>query len=66
MNYGRRFVTLYRRQGSRPSLWKRNAKNKNMISLIHGIFKNQPNKHLVTENRLVASRNGGGDGGENH
>ena len=29
MNYGRRFVTLYRRQGSRPSLWKRNAKKQN-------------------------------------
>ena len=26
MNYGWRFVTLYRRQGSRPSAWKRNAK----------------------------------------
>ena len=26
MNYGRRFVTLYRRQGLRPSPWKRNAK----------------------------------------
>ena len=26
MNYGRRFVTLYRRQGSRSSPWKRNAK----------------------------------------
>ena len=26
MNYGLRFVTLYRRQGSRPSPWKRNAK----------------------------------------
>ena len=26
MNYGQRFVTLYRRQGSRPSLRKRNAK----------------------------------------
>ena len=26
MNYGLRFVTLYRRQGSRPSSWKRNAK----------------------------------------
>ena len=25
-NYGWRFVTLYRRQGSRPSPWKRNAK----------------------------------------
>jgi len=29
MNYGWRFVTLYRRQGSRPSPWKRNAKKKN-------------------------------------
>ena len=28
MNYGWRFVTLYRRQGSRPSPWKRNAKSK--------------------------------------
>ena len=26
---GRRFVTLYRRQGSRPSPWKRNAKKQN-------------------------------------
>ena len=29
MSYGRRFVTLYRRQGSRPSPWKRNAKKQN-------------------------------------
>ena len=29
MNYGMRFVTLYRRQGSRPSPWKRNAKKRN-------------------------------------
>ena len=29
MNYGRRFVTLYRRQGSRPPQWKRNAKKQN-------------------------------------
>ena len=28
-NYGRRFVTLYRRQGSRPSPRKRNAKRQN-------------------------------------
>ena len=26
MNYGWRFMTLYMRQGSRPSPWKRNAK----------------------------------------
>ena len=29
MNYGRRFLTLYRRQGSRPSPRKRNAKKQN-------------------------------------
>ena len=28
-NYGRKFVTLYRRQGSRPSPRKRNAKRQN-------------------------------------
>ena len=30
MNYGWRSVTLYRRQGSRPSPWKRNAKKSKM------------------------------------
>ena len=29
MNYGRMFVTLYRRQGARPSPRKRNAKKQN-------------------------------------
>ena len=29
MNYGQRFMTLYRRQGSSPSPWKRNAKQQN-------------------------------------
>ena len=30
INYGRRrFMILYRRQGSRPSPWKRNAKKQN-------------------------------------
>ena len=28
-NYGLRLVTLYRRQGSRPSPWKRNAEKQN-------------------------------------
>ena len=32
MNYGLRFVTLYRRQGSRPSPWKRNAKKAKWLS----------------------------------
>ena len=29
MNYGQRFMILYRRQGSRPSPWNRNAKRQN-------------------------------------
>ena len=29
MNYGQRFLRLYRRQGARPSPWKRNAKKQN-------------------------------------
>ena len=32
MNYGRRFVTLYGRQGSRPSPRKRNAKKAKWLS----------------------------------
>ena len=32
MNYGQRLVTLYRRQGSRPSPWKRNAKKAKWLS----------------------------------
>ena len=32
MNYGMRFVTLNRRQGSRPSPWKRNAKRAKRLS----------------------------------
>ena len=32
MNYGWRFVTLYRRQGSRPSPWKRNANKQKWLS----------------------------------
>ena len=31
-NYGWRFMTLYRRQGSRPSPWKRNAKKAKRFS----------------------------------
>ena len=30
MNYGQRFVTLYRRQGSRPSPWKVKEKRKDI------------------------------------
>ena len=31
-NYGWRFMTLYRRQGARPSPWKRNAKKPKWLS----------------------------------
>ena len=32
MNYVQKFMTLYRRQGSRPSPWKRNAKKAKWLS----------------------------------
>ena len=32
MNYGQRFMILYRRKGSRPSLWKRNEKKSKWLS----------------------------------
>ena len=32
MNYGWRFMTLYRRHRSRPSPWKRNAKRAKWLS----------------------------------
>ena len=32
MNYGERFMTLYRRQGSGPSPWKRNGKKAKWLS----------------------------------
>ena len=32
MNYGQRFMTLYKRQASRPSPWKRNAKKAKWLS----------------------------------
>ena len=32
MNYGLRFVTLYRRQGSRPSPWKKKSKKAKWLS----------------------------------
>ena len=45
MNYGQRFMTLYRRQGSRPSSRKRNAKRQN------GSLK-RPYKYLRKEEKL--------------
>ena len=37
MNYGMRFMTLYRRKGSRPSPWKRNAKKQTGSPLWGGL-----------------------------
>lgn len=46
--------------------WDRSDRERKIWSHLYMEFlKNQPNKHLDTENRLVAARNGGGDGGEN-
>ena len=47
MNYGWRFVTLYRRQGSRPSPRKRNAKMQNVCL-------RRPYKQLRKEEKLKA------------
>ena len=62
MNYGQRFVTLYRRQGSRPSPWKRNAKSK--IAVWGGLTnscekkrgKKERYKHLNAEFQRIARR----------
>ena len=47
MNYGMRFVTLYRRQGSRPSPWKRNEKTKMAVwgGLTNNSEKKRSKKH---------------------
>ena len=66
MNYKMRFVTLYRRQGSRPSPWKRNAKKQNgclgtlQIAVKRREAKNKGEKqrysHLNTEFQRIARR----------
>ena len=50
-NYGRRYITLYRRQGSEPSLRKRNAKRQN------GCLR-RPYKLLKKEEKLKAKEKG--------
>ena len=68
MNYGLRFVTLYRRQGSRTSLWKRNAKKAKWLSrealqiaVKRREAKNKGEKerykHLNAEFQKIAGRN---------
>ena len=47
MNYELRLMTLYRRQGSRPSPWKRNAKSKRAVwgGLTNSCEKKRSEKH---------------------
>ena len=65
MNYGMRFVTLYRRQGSRPSPWKRNAKKQNGCEALQIAVKRREveikgekerYKHLNAEFQRIARR----------
>ena len=67
MNYGWRFMTLYRRQGSRPSPWKRNAKKAKWLSeeALHIAVKRREakrkgekerHKHLNAELQRIARR----------
>ena len=67
MSYGMRFVTLYRRQGSRPSPWKRNAKKAKWLSgealqiavkrrEVKGKGENERYKHLNAEFQRIARR----------
>ena len=64
MNYGRRFMTLYRRQGSRPSPWKRNAKKQNGEALQTAVKRRELKskgekeryKHLNAEFQRIARR----------
>ena len=67
MNYGWRFVTLYRRQGSRPSPWERNAKKAKWLSEetlqiavkrreVKSKGEKERYKHLNTEFHRIARR----------
>ena len=63
MNYGMRFVTLYRRQGSRPSPWEINEKSKMAVwgGLTNSCEKKSKGekeryKHLNAEFQRIARR----------
>ena len=49
MNYGMRFVTLYRRQVSRPFPWKRNVKKPKMA--VWGVLTNSCEKKRSEKQR---------------
>ena len=67
MNYGMRFVTLYRRQRARPSPWKRNAKKEKRLfgeALLIAVKRREAKskgekeryKHLNAEFQRIARR----------
>ena len=67
MNYGQRFVTLYSRQGLRPSPWNRNAKTQKWLSQevlqiavkrkeVKSKGENERHKHLNAEFQRIARR----------
>ena len=64
MNYGWRFVTLYRGQGSRSSPWKRNAKKLSEGALQIAVKRREAKsegekeryKHLNAEFQRIARR----------
>ena len=68
MNYGLRFMTLYRRQGSRPSPWKKKCK-KSKMAVWRGLTnccerrevkskgEKERYKHLNAELQRIARRN---------
>ena len=67
MNYGLRFMTLYRRQGSRPSPWKRKKKQNSKIAVWGGLTNScekrevkskgqRKDKHLNAEFQRIARR----------
>ena len=49
MNHGQRFVTLYRREGSKPSSRKRNAKRQN--GCLGGLTNSREKKRSKKETR---------------
>ena len=56
MNYGWRLVTLYKRQGSRPSPWKRNAKKqKGWLGRPYKLFEKKRSEKHRRKRKMQAS-----------
>ena len=58
VDYGQRFVTLYRRQGSRPSPWKRNAKKQMQKMAVWGSLTNSCEKKSEVYEPVIGEGNG--------